>query len=459
MKVVVIWAVLAIGLPADVVIADPPQDAAESKPGPRETFVEYFRAMDAGERDAAKSLKTPDCSDTLHIDIRRTGIVDRLRPFYEYSSPSHALVVAAPVDQEVICSHLVRRGREWKIKSLARTDPDNVSWLAKGFQLRSDVKLDLTAESLVGTWWYPCDSKVVLDSDGSGSELEVGPAGPYPDEIPDAFTWTVDGATLIRRFEDREDRLVVSSIDHESMHFETTNRPHRYRWDRVTPVTVIADRVVENRFRMAINKMTEELDEADLEKEFWRLDFRNAPISDEGLKEVAKIKQVKNLLFDGAAVFTDAGLKEVSKLSRLEGLSLMGTDITDAGLNELSNLQNIDNLNLQNTNVTSAGLTRLLKAWNSIGEQGGERSSTLQYLLLDNCKGIDDAALAEVSKLRHLKGLQLGNTGVTDAGLKELAKLKSLENLHLGNTQVTSEAVKRLQEQLPGCRIRDITKK
>ena len=86
---------------------------------------------------------------------------------------------------------------------------------------------------------------------------------------------------------------------------------------------------------MAIEKPTGELTQKDLEKEFWRLDFRFAPISDEGLKEISKIKQVKEVLFNQTAVITDAGLKEVAKTKNIESLHLVKTKVTSEGVAQL----------------------------------------------------------------------------------------------------------------------------
>ncbi len=53
-----------------------------------------------------------------------------------------------------------------------------------------------------------------------------------------------------------------------------------------------------------------------------------------GLKEVAKLQQLKTLWLDGTQI-TDAGLKDVAKLQQLETLNLDATKITQAGVAEL----------------------------------------------------------------------------------------------------------------------------
>ena len=163
------------------------------------------------------------------------------RPTGRWSSPIPSRSRATCLDrEEVIYAQLVKKNGAWRIRKLTRTSPENVSWLMKGFQIHPDVKLDLSTEALVGQWWYPCDSTVVLKADGTGSDFEVGPFAPPPDQKPEPFTWTINGSTLIRRFADREEQLVVTFIDHEGVRFESPNKTQWGGWRRRVPVTVIA---------------------------------------------------------------------------------------------------------------------------------------------------------------------------------------------------------------------------
>ena len=154
----------------------------------------------------------------------------------------------------------------------------------------------------------------------------------------------------------------------------------------------IADPIVEMEIRKQIRKYTGELTEADLEK-VTELSFsHNTRITDECLKEVAKLPRLKDLgLWD--TKITDAGRKEVAKLTQLERINLGGTKITDRGLREVSKLTKLTYLNLR-------------------------------YI-----------------------------SRITNAGLKELVKCKQLRELYLGHTQITDTA--ELQKALPKCEIGD----
>jgi len=148
--------------------------------------------------------------------------------------------------------------------------------------------------------------------------------------------------------------------------------------------------LVEQKIRNELIKPTGALTEGDMEK-LWILTFVLTKISDEGLKEVATLKQLKVLRIIRADI-TDAGLKEVATLPELVVLELNATLITDAGLKEVARLEQLDTLSLNSTQVT-------------------------------------------------------------DEGLKELVKLKNLSELNLKGTQVTEAGVAQLQKALPNCTI------
>ena len=177
----------------------------------------------------------------------------------------------------------------------------------------------------------------------------------------------------------------------------------------------IADPIVEKAIRVSLRKFAGELTEADLER-VRTLEFINSSITNEGVKEAAKLKQLEKLSLSHTKI-TDECLKEVAKLPRLKDLGLWDTRITDAGLKEVAKLTQLEVLNLGGTKITNRGLKNVSKL------------TKLTYL-----------------NLRYI-------SRITDAGLKELAKLEKLEHLYLGHTQITDTA--ELQKALPKCEIGD----
>ena len=128
--------------------------------------------------------------------------------------------------------------------------------------------------------------------------------------------------------------------------------------------------------------------------------------------ELAKVTRL-NL---GFTKITDEGLKDVAKLQQLEWLILINTKITDAGFKDVAKLQKLGELVLEKTQITDEGLK-------------------------------------EVAKLQKLGELDLTSTKITDAGLKHVAKLKELKAFHLKGTKVTKAGVAELKKALPNCYI------
>ena len=234
------WIFLLIGWVATTAISEEPPST------PRDIFNQYFRLMDAGETDAAKNLKAADCNDTLHMKLANKNYPRQLKPFYQLTTPVQALVVTQPFDildrKEVIYATFKKQDANWRIQQLARAFPDEADWLMQGFQLHANVDLDLSQRALTGEWSAVCASTIILNADGTGSEFLVGPAGPAEGQQPEPFTWTISGSTLDRAFNDRKDRLVVESIDHQGVYFETPNPTHWGGWRRETPKAAAKDK-------------------------------------------------------------------------------------------------------------------------------------------------------------------------------------------------------------------------
>src|SRR5262249_732547 len=68
-------------------------------------------------------------------------------------------------------------------------------------------------------------------------------------------------------------------------------------------------------------------------------------ISDEGLKQVARLQHLRALDVRNTKV-TDVGLQQLAGLTRLQALDLYATKVTDAGLKELAGLKQMQTLYL-----------------------------------------------------------------------------------------------------------------
>ncbi len=174
-------------------------------------------------------------------------------------------------------------------------------------------------------------------------------------------------------------------------------------------------------------------------KDIQELSIWEARVTDAGLKELAGLKSLRVLILWNTRV-TDAGLKELAGLKALQTLYLNDTSVTDAGLKELAGLMDLRNLGLFRTKVTDAGLKEL----------AGLKS--LQWLHLGGTK-VSDAGLKELAGLNDLGWLNLDSTPVTDAGLVHLQNLTKLRTLEIRGTKVTANELAVLRKALPDCKI------
>jgi len=246
------------------------------------------------------------------------------------------------------------------------------------------------------------------------------------------------------------------------------------------------DSIVEEAIREKLEKPMGELTKVDLENVV-KLDLGDGMITDSGLKDVAKCRQLNIFILDGFQEITDLGLKEVAKLKQLTVLWLGGNEITDSGLKEVTKLKQLSSLTLHSqqitdsglkelaklkqlkylylsdTKVTKAGVAQLQKAlpkcyistnlWpvettirEEIRKPSGEltKADFEKVVKLDiGFKQITDEDLKEVAKCKQIELLYLLNNVFTDAGLKEVAELQQLKLLDLSFTKILTWASRR----------------
>lgn len=125
-------------------------------------------------------------------------------------------------------------------------------------------------------------------------------------------------------------------------------------------------------------------------------------------------------------------LKQLRSLSALTSLVLNGNPrITDAGLVELSSIKTLRWLYLGQTGITDAGLSHV------------NRLTELESLDLSGT-AISPQALKSLPNLEKLRELLLENTKLTDAGLVHLANFPGLIRLDLSSTRITNAGLRHL---------------
>jgi len=160
--------------------------------------------------------------------------------------------------------------------------------------------------------------------------------------------------------------------------------------------------------------------------------------TDEDLRYLASLTDIKTLELGDNTDITDAGLVHLSGLRRLQTLYLYGTSISGAGLAHLTDLPQLESLHLGSTPLEDEGLKHIGKMWR------------LRWLVLEKTRITDDG-LACLASLEDLRVLRLGNTDITDVGLRHLEGLTRLEQLSLNGTSISAAGAKQIREALPKC--------
>ena len=174
-------------------------------------------------------------------------------------------------------------------------------------------------------------------------------------------------------------------------------------------------------------------------------------VTDRSLAYVAELPSLKGLYIGtiGGSQVTNAGLRYLSKLTSLKELYLRGERIGDAGLANLRDLPQLEYLCLYGSHFTDKGMVHVKNIPNlkilsfhqnlcRITDAGLVHISDmpkLESLCLHGMKNITDKGIANLTKLRSLKKLQIGSSQVTDKGLASLSRIKTLERLDLPQEQ------------------------
>jgi hypothetical protein len=194
----------------------------------------------------------------------------------------------------------------------------------------------------------------------------------------------------------------------------------------------------------------------------------NKKVTNDGLKELAGLKNLKTLTIFFCDQIGDAGMKHVKGLTTLESLSLGNTSVTDDGLAELKELKKLKSL-------TVSGCIRMTdKAAETI-----KTFADLEYLSLPSTitpKGVKDLAGLKKLKSLYIGGARLSDAavkdiadnmpdlqdlnlstfsgnGLTDESVPHLSRLKKLKTLSIAGAKLTDTGLKSLQMALPGCTI------
>ena len=145
-------------------------------------------------------------------------------------------------------------------------------------------------------------------------------------------------------------------------------------------------------------------------------------MTDEMLRDVARIETLTSLDLSGSHGITDEGLAHLAGAGHLRRLDLTNTDITDRGLAALAGLPQLESLSLAMTNVTDAGMPMLARC-----------PALSRVNLMWTRTG--DAAIRALAGNANLHRFESGN-GVTDEGLAMLHDLPVFKSWSGGKVEM-----------------------
>jgi internalin A len=163
------------------------------------------------------------------------------------------------------------------------------------------------------------------------------------------------------------------------------------------------------------------------------LTLEQVEASDDVLRELREIPNLKSLSVDGTVVSDDKGMAHVAALANLETLCLddYAAGITGSGLAQLKHLTRLRRLHLTGYSTTDSALVHV----------AGLRA--LRELSLDGSQ-VTDAGLEHLAGLVDLEQLSLAFTQVTGAGLVHLEPLRNLKKLDLSDLPITDDDLRHL---------------
>lgn len=177
---------------------------------------------------------------------------------------------------------------------------------------------------------------------------------------------------------------------------------------------------------------------------------------------LARWKSLRKLTLTHARL-TDDTLRALSQLDTVPTIELLDCGLTDEQLRHLHGSPALTELILSRNEIDGPGLSHLARLnLKSLGlEFNNLRDETLRHLPqltsleelgLSYCLGITNEGLrgGELQRMTHLKELRLrGLKLINDAALDELSKFRHLAHINIRETQITPIGVDRLRQALP----------
>jgi hypothetical protein len=174
-----------------------------------------------------------------------------------------------------------------------------------------------------------------------------------------------------------------------------------------------------------------------------------ADVSDDGIKPLAQLKNLKTLkFFHPGKSFSGSGLAQLAEMPSLQSLTVAGSlEFNDEGMAAVGKLTGLKEFRTWHTGSTDEGVKKLKALKNLKSLYLGQRLSYKPPA----CPS--DETISSLVEMKSLESVQLDEARLTFPALQQLKQLSALKALTLGGIDISKEDVERLQRELPGVKI------
>ena len=174
-----------------------------------------------------------------------------------------------------------------------------------------------------------------------------------------------------------------------------------------------------------------------------------AQVTDDGLKPLAKLKNLKTLkLFHPDKSFSGVGLAHLADMPNLRSMTVAGSlAFGDHGMAAVAQLTGLTEFRSWHAGWTQEGVKKLQALKNLKSLYLGQR------LTYDPPACPTDETVGVLAEMKSLESLQLDEARLTFASLQRLKQLPALKKLTLGGVDIPKEDVERLKQELPQVKV------
>ena len=188
-------------------------------------------------------------------------------------------------------------------------------------------------------------------------------------------------------------------------------------------------------------------------KELEFLGTDGAQFTDEGLKQLAKFKNLKSASFFhtsfGMKGFKGTGFGHLKDCPKLERLTVAGISMSDEGFAAIATITQLRDFSTWHTYQTEAGNAELAKLPNLKVLKLGQRLPRTGV----KEPSLSDASIPTLAKMASLETLKIGEARFTVEALKQLKALPKLKLLNIYESEITSGDIEQLRKELPMAKV------